>query len=384
MESLDANAVRRTCIRFLTHHYPLSPRDVLADLATWTDSELESDRYGTGSLIADVEAEIAALLGKETALFLPSGTMAQPIALRIWAERAGRRTVAFHPTCHLELHEEGAYRLLHSLHGVFVGNRHQLLTRADLNAVREPVAALLLELPQREIGGQLPTWTELEAQCAWARERGTALHLDGARLWESRPFYGCDYATIARLFDSVYVSFYKTLGGIAGAALAGPADLIAEARVWQRRQGGNLVRLFPYVLSARRALAERLGRIDAYVAHAQAVAAALTDLPELTILPQPPHTNMFHLFLRGERAALERALLEVAAETGVWLFHPLRPCQLPGHWMVEWVVGDASLDIAPAATVDLLHTVLRRAASLGAAEPPTLKNTDRAVTPSMP
>jgi threonine aldolase len=72
-----------------------------------------------------------------------------------------------------------------------------------------------------------------------------ALHLDGARLWECRPFYGRDYAQIAGLFDSVYVSFYKTLGGIAGAALAGPADVIAEARVWQRRQGGNLVRLFP-------------------------------------------------------------------------------------------------------------------------------------------
>jgi threonine aldolase len=296
--------------------------------------------------------------------------MAQPIALRIWADRCARHSIAFHPTSHLELHEEGAYRLLHGLHGVLVGNRHQPLSRADLDNVREPVAALLLELPQREIGGQLPSWEDLEAQCVWARERGAAVHLDGARLWESRPFYGRDYATIAALFDSVYVSFYKTLGGIAGAALAGPADIIAEARVWQRRQGGNLVRLFPYVLSAKKALSERLDRIDAYVAHAQAVAAALTALPELIVLPQPPQTNMFHLFLRGSRAALEQALLEVAAETGVWLFHPLRPCQLPGYWMVEWVVGDASLDIAPNVTVDLFHAVLQRAAKLPLGDSP--------------
>jgi threonine aldolase len=368
MKPLDANEVRRACARFLVHHYPASPRDVLAELAAWTDPELEGDRYGTGPLIADFEAELAALLGKQAALFLPSGTMAQPIALRIWAERVGRRAVAFHPTCHLELHEESGYRLLHGLHGVLVGSCHQPLTRADLDAVREPVAALLLELPQREIGGQLPAWEELEAQCAWARERGAALHLDGARLWECRPFYGRDYATIAGLFDSVYVSFYKTLGGIAGAALAGPPDLIAEARVWQRRQGGNLVRLFPYVLSARKSLAERLGRIEAYVAHAQAVAAALASLPELTLLPSPPQTNMFHLFIRGERAALERALLETAAETGVWLFHPLRPCQLPGHWMAEWVVGDAGLDIAPEEAAGLLRAVLGRAAELAAAD----------------
>jgi threonine aldolase len=88
IEPLDAQAVRRACRRFLTHHYRQSPRDALADLAAWADPELESDIYGAGPLIAEFEAEIAALLGKEAALFLPSGTMAQPIALRVWADRA--------------------------------------------------------------------------------------------------------------------------------------------------------------------------------------------------------------------------------------------------------------------------------------------------------
>jgi threonine aldolase len=361
MEPLDPAAVRRACSRFLTHHYPSTPHSLLTELAAWTDPELDADRYGTGPLIAAFEQELAELLGKEAALFLPSGTMAQVIAMRIWAERARCRSIAFHPTSHLELHEEGAYQMLHGLHGVRIGNPYQLLMRADLDGLREPVAALLLELPQREIGGQLPAWQELEAQANWARERGVALHLDGARLWECRPFYGRDYALIAGLFDSVYVSFYKTLGGIAGAALAGDADLIAQARVWQRRQGGNLVRLFPYVLSARKALAERLDRIASYVAHAQAVAAALAAIPSLTLLPNPPQTNMFHLFVRGERAALEGALLEVASETGIWLFHPLRPCQLSGHWMAEWVVGDASLDIPVDATASLMDMVVQRA-----------------------
>jgi hypothetical protein len=128
------------------------------------------------------------------------------------------------------------------------------------------------------------------------------------------------------------------------------------------------VRLFPYVLSARKALAERLGRIDAYVAHARAVAAALAALPELTLLPERPQTNMFHLFIRGERDALERAQLEVAAATGVWLFHPLRSCQLSGYWMAEWVVADAGLDVAPSETAELLRRVLTRASELAAAE----------------
>ena len=74
---------------------------------------------------------------------------------------------------------------------------------------------MLLELPQRELGGTLPTWDELVAQVTWARERGAAVHLDGARLWEATPFYDQSYdkslANIAALFDTIYVSFYKGL-----------------------------------------------------------------------------------------------------------------------------------------------------------------------------
>ncbi|HEY1014245.1 MAG TPA: beta-eliminating lyase-related protein, partial [Herpetosiphonaceae bacterium] len=275
MESLDPAQVRRACSRFLSGHYPRTPRQQLADLAAATPDELEPDHYGGGPLINDFEREIAALLGAEAAVFMPSGTMAQQIALRIWAERSGRRGVAFHPTSHLELHENQAYRELHGLRGVLVGGRERLLTLADLEQIGQPLAALLLELPQREIGGLLPSWAELTAICAWARERGIALHLDGARLWECQPFYGRSYAEIAALFDSAYVSFYKILGGISGAALAGSAEFIAEAKIWQHRHGGRLHRLFPGVLAARAGLAARLERIGAYCAHARETAAAL-------------------------------------------------------------------------------------------------------------
>jgi feruloyl esterase len=96
---------------------------------------------------------------------MPTGTMAQQIALRIWSDRRGTRTVAFHPTCHLELHEQKGYQLLHGLHGRLVGDPNRLITLEDLESIHEPVAALLLELPQREIGGLLPGselgWTDM-------------------------------------------------------------------------------------------------------------------------------------------------------------------------------------------------------------------------------
>jgi threonine aldolase len=239
-----------------------------------------------------------------------------------------------------------------------VGSAERLLTLEDLKAISEPLGALLLELPQRDLGGQLPDWEALNEIIAWARESGIPTHLDGARLWECRPFYGREYAEIAQLFDSVYVSFYKILGGIAGAVLAGPADVIAEARTWQRRHGGNLIHLYPFVLSAQKGLRERLGGMEAYHAKAKEIAALLTPFEEIEIVPDPPHTNMMHLFIRGERDKLEAAALDVARETGVWLFYWLAPTPLPGFTMLELTVGEATLDLSGQEIVEAFRMVL--------------------------
>lgn len=360
MEQLDPEAIYRACTRFLPYHYPQPLDQILRDLAEEAGPDAEPDRYGQGALIEQFEREIAALLGKPAAVFMPSGTMCQQIAVRIWADRRGARAVAFHPKCHLEIHEQKGYQLLHGLHGVLLGHADRPIAPDDLAQVAEPLAALLLELPQREIGGQLPSWEDLGAIVGWARERGVPAHLDGARLWESQPYYGRPYAEIAALFDSVYVSFYKILGGIAGSALAGPADLIAEARVWQRRHGGNLVRLYPYVLSARRALKLRLDRMAAYHRKAVEIAERLAAFPRIAIAPDPPHTNMMHVFIRGERERLEMAALELARDTGVWLFRALAPSQLPGYAKLELVVGDATLDLSGEEIAGLFAALLER------------------------
>ncbi len=330
------------CERFLSGHGPQRPHAVLAELAAEAGPDEEPDRYGEGRLINDFEREIAALLGKEAAVFLPSGTMAQQIALRIWAGRARNPTVAFHPTCHLEMHEQKGYELLHGLHGRLVGERGRLITLDDLHAMPGPLAALLLELPQREIGGQLPSWSDLEAQAAWAHEHGAAVQMDGARLWESGPFYGRSYAEIAEIFDSVYVSFYKGIGAIAGAALAGPAAFIAEAQLWQRRHGGNLVQLYPFVLSARANLRRRLDRFSAYYQRAQAVARVLSAIPGIKVKPDPPQTNMMHVYLECDSDALLEAGTEIARTERVLLFRRLMPLGVPGVAAFELAIGDAA------------------------------------------
>lgn len=363
LDTPEAKAIFTSSHRFLAHDYPKTPRRILSELAETIDPDLEADRYGQGELLTHFEQEVAGLLGKEAAVFMPSGTMCQQIALRIWAERRGTTTVAFHPTCHLELHEEQAYQRLHGLHALLLGSAQRLLTLDDLKRITEPIGALLIELPQRELGGQLPSWEALSEIIQWTRERGIPTHLDGARLWECQPFYQREYAEIAQLFDTVYVSFYKILGAIAGSVLAGPADVIAASRTWQHRHGGNLFHLYPYVLSAQKGLRERLGRMNLYHAKAREIAALLSSFPDITIVPDPPHTNMMHLFLRGERARLEAAALEIARETRIWLFSRLAPTMLPGMSMVEWTIGEATLDVSNQEIVDIFQLWLTRASA---------------------
>ena len=349
--------------RYLNAWHGAPPvRDQLTALAEATGAEERADHYGRGERTERVEQRVAELLGKEAAVFLPSGTMAQPIALRIWSDRRGTRTVAFHPTCHLELHEERAYEHLHGLRARIVGDPHGLIRLEDLEAIHEPIAALLLELPQRETGGLLPEWDDLVAQVEWARERGIAVHLDGARLWEAVPYYERSHAEVAGLFDSVYVSFYKGLGAMAGAALAGDADLVAEARIWQRRHGGNLVTMHPFVVSVESALDERLDRAPAYLAHARALAASLGTLDGLEVVPDPPQTAVFHLLLRGERERLSEAALDVAEERKVFVFGDPSTTTSPSWQKIEVMVGEVSLAIEPDELRDLLSEIVARAA----------------------
>jgi threonine aldolase len=361
----DVRAVWASCERALFGLAPAErePRATLLALAERAPGPLAADRYGEGVAIERLESRIAGLLGKEAAVWMPSGTMAQQIALRIHADRGRSRAVAFHPFCHVAEHEEGGYERLHRLHGVRLGDRSRLIEASDVSGLREPVAALLLELPQRDLGGRLPTWEELVATCEAARAHGAALHLDGARLWQCPPFYGRPLAEIASLFDSVYVSFYKDLGAPAGCALAGERGLVDEARVWQVRHGGRLFAAFPYLVAAERGLDEILPRIDAYVERARELASIVASIDDLTVDPDPAQTAMFHALARLPLDALNTALLDVAEETGVWCGSRFAPTADPTVQRSELTVSEATFAVTPEEARELWTSVVRKAAA---------------------
>ena len=246
---------------------------------------------------------------------------------------------------------------------MLLGSRERLVETADVEALREPVAALLLELPQRDLGGLLPAWDELVATCEAARARGLALHLDGARLWQCAPFYGRGLEEIAALFDTVYVSFYKDLGAPAGCALAGPKELIDEARVWQVRHGGRLFAAYPYLLAAEAGLDEILPRMGAYVERARQLAEVLSALDGVTVVPDPPHGAMFHVLADRPLERLHEATLDLAEETKVWPGAQFRPTEDPRVQRAEVTVSEGGFAVPLDEARDLWTELLLRSAS---------------------
>jgi threonine aldolase len=348
-EREELMALRQRCTRTIHGHGLVTAAAMLASIR----ADTAIDTYGQGGVVADLEAEICRVLAKPAAVFVPSGIMAQQAALRVHADTRNRRTVVFHPTCHLEQHEDQAYQRLHGLVGRPAGHRDRLITMADLTSIAERPAALLLELPQREIGGQQPAWDDLAAQVEWARERGAATHLDGARLWESSAGYARSPAEISALFDTVYVSFYKGIGALPGCCVAGPEDVIEQVREWRRRMGGTLYGLWPNAASALTLLGERLPKFPRYLDHGRAIAAELSGVRGITVVPDPPQVPMMHLLLRVAKDDYTKAARRLAEDQGMWVSPFCTPTADPAVQRLEVAVGDATLGCEPTEVAEI-------------------------------
>ncbi len=359
MDQDELRALRASCDRFLTGHGRRLPADLLAEAEVALDDDAQ-DVYGGGGVVALLEEESAALLGKPEAVFMPTGTMAQQIALRIHAERTGRDVVLCHHLAHPLIHEDQAAERLHGLRLRPVGSPERLITIEDLESVAEYAAVLLIELPQREIGGQLPSWEELTAQTELARSHSTALHLDGARLLETLPHFDRSAEDVSALFDSVYLSMYKGLGGLAGCVLAGDEQLIAEAREWRHRHGGTVFAMWPYAASALAAMRLRAPRMPAYVSHAQAIADALRAVPGVRLVPDHPQTSMMHLHLDIAPDDFTAACHELAMSDRVWTWASARSSVVADRSVVELTVGDATLEWAPSEVAETVGRLIGR------------------------
>ncbi|GAB2890474.1 beta-eliminating lyase-related protein [Streptomyces deserti] len=313
------------------------------------DLDEPSDMYGDG-VVEALEEKVTGLLGTEAAAFFPTGTMAQQVAMRCWAGRTGSPAVALTALAHPELHERNAFSQVSGLRPVRVTSEPRLPTAAEVRDFEEPFGALMLELPLRDAGFVLPSWEELTEVVEAARERDAVVHFDGARLWETTVHFGRPLDEIAGLADSVYVSFYKSVDGFGGAALAGPKTLVEEAKAWRHRYGGTVFQQFPTALSALLGLERELPRLPEYVRHAHVVAAALREgfaaagVPWARVHPEVPHTHDFQVWLPYDADVAAEAAVRTAEETGTVLFGNAWDRTGPGLACTEVYVRAAGLE----------------------------------------
>ena len=282
---------------------------------------------------------MADLLGKPGARFFHKGMVGQLSVIKHWSQVKANNTIAFQPDCHMDFDEQAAYQELLHLNALKLGSNARPLTTKDIHFSR-PVAVVSIELPHRRAGFLLPQWQTMEALKQYCVKSAAALHFDGARLFESAPYWGKTPAAVSQLCDSVYVSLYKMFGALAGGIVAGETETIEAIAPWKSRMGGDLHTLFPYAISAMMGLDHYLPRIQEFIDKANDVAAMVVAVLGNEALPHCVQSNSFQVYLPVTPAETTQRALAIARQEHKWLFDTVSAA--PGNKsMVEIQIGDA-------------------------------------------
>ena len=281
-------------------------------------STAEADDYSLGGVVARLEQAVAADLGKETAVWLSTGTLANHLAVRVLAGEK-RRVLVQHES-HLFNDCGDCCQTLSGLHLVPLAVGKATFTLEDVEREAErgasgrvsvPIGAIQVETPVRRKAGEAVDFDEMQRISRWARERGIGMHLDGARLYLAAAHSGRPVRDYAALFDTVYVSMYKYFNAASGAVLAGPKSLLANLFQARRMFGNGLHQVWPFAAVADHFFHEFPTRYAKAVANAEAVIAGLQADTRFEVIRVPNGTNVFHLRVKGiDAQALHRRALE--------------------------------------------------------------------------
>lgn len=245
-------------------------------------AEVGDDVYGEDPTVARLEARAAAITGKEAALFVPSGTMSNQVALLCHTRRGDE--VVIGEGSHCAFYESGAAAAWSGVQFAIAG-RGGLFTAADLDAAIKPreyhyprTSVVVIENTHNRAGGRVFPESDVIAIAERARRDGLALHLDGARIWNAAAATGRPPSAIAAPFDTVSICFSKGLGAPAGSALCGSSALLKEARRMRKMLGGGMRQAGVLAAGSLFALDHNLDRIADDHRAAAALAAIIKEV----------------------------------------------------------------------------------------------------------
>jgi threonine aldolase len=313
-------------------------------------AEVGDDVFGDDPTLQELEERVAALVGKEAALYVVSGTMGNQLAIR--AQTRHGDEILLDRRCHIFDYEAGGLAAISGCQSHPLDGDRGRLDPTDIgerasrpaNDHFPPPALLCLENTHHRSGGSLVPLAALEAAAAAARAHGLRVHLDGARLWNAAVASGIPIDRYATVADTVMMCFSKGLGAPVGSVISGPREVIRRARRFRKmfgggiRQGGVLAAACLFALDHHR---ERLAEDHA---RAQRLAKALAETEGLAAHPGPVETNMVLLHLDDSGDTAEAAAKRARTE-GVWVV-PFGPRTLRAVLHLD--VDDAALETAVA------------------------------------
>lgn len=280
------------------------------------EAEVGDDVFGDDPTVNELERVTAELLGKEAAVFVPSGTMANQLALRSHTQSGDE--VLLESGSHIFNYEAGAAAALSGVMCRTITGRRGIFTADDVTAELKPVdihrapARLVCVENTHNVGGGSVWPLETLAELAGVvRNRGLALHMDGARLWNATAASGISEREYAGHCDSVSVCFSKGLGAPVGSALAGSAPFVARARRFRKMYGGGMRQAGVLAAAALYALRHHRPRIAEDHANARLLAEGLLRIGGIDVQPASVETNIVRFRIPGRNATeMVKALLE--------------------------------------------------------------------------
>jgi threonine aldolase len=311
----------------------ITPREYASLLNTLCQGrEVEEDNYLLGGEVEAFEKHWAGLLGKEAAVFFPSGTLANQLALRVLA--GSKRRVIVPEMSHIYNDTGDACQTLSNLTLLPLAPGRATFTRGDVEAVlartasgrvAADVGAIVIESPIRRLSGQMFDWEEMKRVSTFAREKGIAMHLDGARLFIASAYTGISPAEYSAQFDTVYVSLWKYFNCGIGAILAGPKRVLDGMFHVRRMFGGNLAAGWNAALVARHFMDGFEARLKNAVQVSESFYSAMAKHPRLGIERIANGTNLTRVTFKGVDAAdVARKL----GERGVAMSAPKGPATI--------------------------------------------------------
>jgi threonine aldolase len=260
-------------------------------------ADLGDDVFGEDPTVNRLQERVAALLGKEAALYVPSGTMSNQICIRAQTQPGDELLCDL--GCHIYNFEAGGPAVLSGVMCRTVAGDYGILDLSQLEDKIRPVndhvvrtRLVCLENTHNRSGGRIYPLEKIQAISSWAHQNGLLMHLDGARLWNAVVATGIPAAEWASNFDSVSVCFSKGLGAPIGSALAGPRDFITRARRIRKLFGGGMRQAGVAAAAALYALDHHIDRLAEDHRNAQILAQAIMDTPGLRLDPPEVDTNL--------------------------------------------------------------------------------------------